>query len=1291
MRQYLPLLSFLLFPLLLTAQQQLSDRLIWQDAPEVVEWEGERAVLYAFAKGADAGAFLSSKTPSYIHTFAADRRGYRVEVTSVELEPFRPHPDFDLSQLPETFAFSVGVHRQPEGLLGKVSAPAIIRTPAGASRLKSFSINLLPAAAPATGRSEWSTTSVLSSGTFYKMAVTGTGVHKIDRAFLADQLQVAGLDGLDPRNFKIFTLPGGMLPETTNDFPEDDLNEMPITVEGEGDGSFDGGDYILFYAEGADGQRYDEATDRFVYQKNIYTDRNYVFLQVDGGRGRRVGGLSGAGNGPVFDAYDAFYHFEEDKFNVLHEIGGNAHGSGQEWFGDLFRVSREKDYGALFRVPDLVPEERVELFARMGLRSDQSSRFFVEANGEVAQSGTASRVSGSSEQSPAVYPVTLVSRFNTTGPDIRVKVSYPTPPGSDESQGWLDYIELRARRRLSFADRQQFSFRVPESRNANAATYRLADAGNDGRVWRVDGADIRRAELSNGSFSAATDDRVHEFVAFRPGAELLRPEPAGRVENQNLHAISDADMLIITHANFLTQAEELAEHRRSHNGLTTYVVTVRQIYNEFSSGRDDAAALRNFARMVYERADNLRHLLLFGDGSFDHRNLYGFGTNFLPVYEHTGRITQVSSFPADDFFGIFEPAFRGQPLAPTLAINVGRLPVKSADEANGTVRKLIRYDTNPEVLGDWRTRMVFVGDDEDGGIHTRDVNGVANAVAARKPDLNFDKLYFDLFPQQSLSAGERYPDVTAGLDRAVFRGALAITYLGHGGPRGWAQERVLTIPQVRNWRRPPGAIDPIQPPVFVTATCTFSNYDDASFVSAGEESILTQNGGAIALLTTTRPVFATKNFELTTNTVNTMLERPDGNWRSLGDVIRIAKNMTTDEDDSDNLDSDTQNARKFTLIGDPATTVAFPEHGIRTTMIDSLPLDEERIDTVRALQQMRISGEVVDVNGNLLSNFNGDVFPTIYDKPQTVSTLGQDNGSPIQNFQVQRSIIFRGRATVTNGKFSFEFIVPNDINYEFGAGKVSYYARDPAQFTDASGFYDKLIIGGTSSDNQDDDEGPLVEVFMDDENFVAGSEVDEDPILLINLTDDLGINVTGNSIGHDLEAVLDEDSRNPIVLNDYYEADTDNFRSGKVRYPLFDLEPGKHTVTVRAWDVANNSATGQTEFIVAANGRDALSHVLNYPNPFTDRTCFQFDHTLVGQNVEAIVQVYTISGRLVKTLTRNYDFSDGSIRQDDCLEWDGLDDYGDQLARGVYLYQIRLRGDETTMVDGELEKLVILK
>ena len=539
----------------------------------------------------------------------------------------------------------------------------------------------------------------------------------------------------------------------------------------------------------------------------------------------------------------------------------------------------------------------------------------------------------------------------------------------------------------------------------------------------------------------------------------------------------------------------------------------------------------------------------------------------------------------------------------------------------------------------------------------------------------------DAFPQVSTPGGDRFPEVTSALNKALFKGVLVVTYLGHGGSSGWAQERVLNISDIIGWEN----FERL--PLFVTATCSFTGYDDAGFTTAGEEVLLNPNGGSIALLTTTRAVFSSLNAELTEQALLRIFDRDDGRVRTIGDAMQNAKNSFSGGGIQ-------LNARKFALIGDPSQKLAIPEFEIKTNKINGKLVEVGQQDTLKALQKVTIEGEVVDGNGNLLENFNGLVFPTIFDKKQTLRTLGQDQGSQVIPFELQKNIIFKGRATVNNGKFQFTFVVPKDIDYQIGTGKISYYASDQNQLVDAAGSYNNFIIGGTSEDAFSDQEGPLVEVFMNTEDFAFGGRTDADPTLLVILEDDNGINVVGNSIGHDLEGILDENTQSTLLLNDFYESELDNFKKGMVRFPLSSLEEGRHKISVKAWDVANNSSEGFTEFVVANSAGIALDHVLNYPNPFTDQTCFQFDHNMANQEMDVQIQIYTVSGRLVKTLFKSV-LSDGAIRRDDCIEWNGTDEFGDKLARGVYLYKVSVRtsglGDQALNAESEFEKLVILK
>lgn len=664
-----------------------------------------------------------------------------------------------------------------------------------------------------------------------------------------------------------------------------------------------------------------------------------------------------------------------------------------------------------------------------------------------------------------------------------------------------------------------------------------------------------------------------------------------------------------------------------------------------------------------------------GDGSFDAKDTYGLGTNFIPVYETTS-FKPLDAFPSDDFYGVLNGSNPNNPLDGDLNIAVGRVPVKTQQEALASVEKIINYDKNPQTYTDWRNRLVFVGDDEDGSRHTRDADGIANLVEANYPQFNVDKLYLDAFPQENTPAGPRVPDINTSIDRSVFKGVLAVTYLGHGGPRGWAQERILNIVDIKKWT------NKAHLPLFITATCTFTGYDDANFVSAGEETFLNPTGGVVALMTTTRAVFASENEKLTRLVIDNLLVKAD-HPQTVGEVMMNSKNQYA---------GDAQNQQKFTLIGDPATVIAKPRYDVRTTSINGKPISDASQDTLKAFNKVTIAGQVVDGDGNPMTNFNGLVYPTVFDKKVNFQTLGQDDGSPIVNFDIQKNVLFKGKASVKGGQFEFTFVVPKDINFQFGPGKISYYAADPSQMLDAAGHYQKVIIGGASDNLLADKDGPEVDVFMNTTDFIFGGITDENPTLLVALEDENGINVVGNSIGHDLEAILDEDTQNSYLLNDFYEAKQDDYTKGEVRFPLAGLAEGLHRLQVKAWDVANNPSEGYTEFVVATSAEIALKHVLNYPNPFTDRTCFQFDHNMSGQEMDVLIQIYTVSGRMVKTLEQTL-LTDGAIRLDDCIEWDGRDDFGDRLARGVYLYKVSVHVNNASILQGEsdFQKLVLLK
>lgn len=1278
-------------PLWAQLPMEITQELDWPSEPQRVLADGRVAHYWAF-DGAIQG---DDVLPLFYQRFKVEGQGQiRVEVLDASYNPFNwEKAPLAAENLGEQLNFETRVNRHREGYYGSLSFVPIIKSGSRYERLSSFRLRISfrpdPGSNIAFRGPNNTETSKLSDGDIYKIAVTETGMHKLTYSFLKDELGM-DIDNIDPARIQLLGIPGGQLPYYSEAPRTDDLAELPIWISGGNDGSFDNGDYLVFYGQGASIWAYDEAERKFFWQQNPYDKANYYFIKAGSNNGQRIAEQPSLSNTAYTSStYNNRSVFEPEEINIFHEWS-KTQGAGKAWFGDHFKVAREYTYPDLFQFDNLVQTEPVYVDARLALRARIRSSFLMDVAGQTLESNLADSTPAINTSSDNTSQYARYARIsdsifvNRNSSDVTLR--YPFPQGSgDDSEGWVDWVQFNVRCNLIYSfTGGQTAFRDIETLNYPSSTFELQNASENLQVWDVTAPLQPRAQQYSLSgnilrFGVETGS-LREFVAFDPAGNLFVPEAVGEVPNQNVHGITDADLVIIYHPDFEAGALRLAEHRADFNNISVELVTPEQIFNEFGGGRAEPTAIRDFCRMIYDRSDQFKYLLLVGDASFDNRDIYELGGNFVPSYQDDS-LHPVFAYPTDDLYAVLYGSSSNDPLRGDLNISVGRLPVKSNQELEGIIDKIVHYDESASTLGDWRNQLVFVADDGDTNTHQRDADDVAEAVQAQAPFMNLEKIYLDAFPEESTPGGERYPLATEQLNRSVFKGAFAVTYLGHGGPKGWAQERVLNISDILGWDNKNNM------PIFITATCTFTGFDDPSFVSAGEEVVLNPQGGAPALMTTVRPVFTGGNKRLTANAMEYILSKSEeGLPYTVGEAYLLGKNQT----------DDTDNTRKFTLIGDPAMPLALPRYNVATTSINGVPInpqDSLRSDTLRALQKVTIAGVVLDNNGNVDNDFNGIVYPTLFDKAQIVSTLGQGENS-VFNYRIQNNVIFRGRASVTNGQFEFTFVVPKDINYELGSGKISYYAADESRMLDAAGSYEAIQIGGTDPNAIADDMGPQVEVYMNTEDFVFGSVVDPKPTLLVKLSDDNGINVVGNSIGHDLEGVLNEDTQNALLLNDFYESELDDYTKGTVRYPMNELPEGRHRIEVKAWDVANNSATGYTEFVVAGSGEVALQHVLNYPNPFTDRTCFQFDHNLANQEVDVLIQIYTVAGRLVKTLQQTM-VTDGALRQDDCIEWDGRDDFGDQLARGVYLYKVKVRalgtGLQARTGESEFEKLVILK
>ncbi len=1117
----------------------------------------------------------------------------------------------------------------------------------------------------------YTTNSVLASGNWYKVGVSKDGVYKLEYA----DLQSLGMDvsSISSANIRVYGNGGGMLSYNNSDFRYDDLQENAIVVEDGGDGKFNSGDYLLFYGQGPNRWKYSSSDARFHHTKNLYSDYTYYFITTDLGAGKRVQDQSSvSGATSTVTSYDDYAFHELEDTNLL--------SSGRQWLGESFEYTTEQTFDD-FSFSNLDVSQSVYLKVDVVGASYSASTFSINAGNSAYTGYVNISAISTAEDSDVAKEATKTTTFTSTSSSIPVVLTYNKSTSS--SVAWLNYIEMNVRRKLSFAS-SQILFRDELSvGTGKVAEYAITGANSSVFIWEVtDPINVKnqQSNLSGStlSFSAATDS-LREFVVFE-NSMAYSPSLIGTISNQNLHAlgtdgngnIEDIDMIIISPESFLSEAQELASFHEQKDTLKVEVVNVNEIYNEFSSGALDVCAIRDLLKMFYDRADAVSkipsYVVLLGDGSFDPRdNRKANNNNFIPTYESADSYNPVNSRVVDDFYALLDDS-EGDVDSDNgdLDMSIGRFPVVSSDEVASALNKIKHYYESAS-MGDWRNTICFVADDGETNGFLNDVESISSYVDANMKQFNVEKIYLDAYQQTSNAGGERYPDVNTAITNRVNKGALIINYIGHGGVNGWAHERVVEVSDINSWNN----LDNM--PVFMTATCEFSKFDDPEFTCAGEDVFLNQNGGGICLFTTTRAVYSSDNAALNSYFYQALYSLSSSSSSfTMGDLYLTAKNSNK-----------TTNSKSFTLLGDPALKIAYPKNGAGTLTINNDDVSV-KVDTIKALSKVTITGYVKDRNGIKASDYNGTLYPTVFDKYSTISTLGNDEESPVTSFQLQDNILFKGKASITNGDFSFSFVVPKDIGYQFGNGKISYYSENGE--VDGSGYFNNFIIGGTATNIGNDTKGPDVSLYLNDKNFVFGGLTDESPLLLAYVFDSNGVNTVGNGIGHDIAAIIDGNTQDQIILNQYYQADLNSYQSGLVQYQMTDLSVGKHTLNLKVWDVYNNVSETNTEFIVESSADLALEHVLNYPNPFTTHTQFWFEHNQPDIPLDVQIQIFTIAGRLVKTI--NTAIETTGYRAEP-IDWDGKDDYGDDIGKGVYLY--RLSVSSTSSKAEKYEKLVILK
>ncbi|HPD95214.1 MAG TPA: type IX secretion system sortase PorU [Tenuifilaceae bacterium] len=1086
--------------------------------------------------------------------------------------------------------------------------------------------------------------SVLSSGTWVKVSVTKSGIYKINY----NELETYGLTNLS--NVSIWGNGGKTLPYYNYELSPDDLNPIPTYIYKGTDGIFNSNDYILFYAEGPDTYTYNATNDIWEYKHHNYSNTISYFITTDYPQ-TLIQEKSYLNSTPTYttNQYDAFYTYEPNDTNLIE--------SGREWFGDIFDLTTQRTYSTNFSNP--VSGTTGKVLVRAAARADVSSNFSIQVNGTQVGTISLNAVSIGDELADVVSVKEQLFTFTQNSSPTEVKLTYSKP--NSAAIGFLDYVTVNSRQQLKY-NNNQLIFRDLQSKEVGKiSNFTIDNATSNLQVWdisNINNSMLIKSQYSDSklTFNVPTDS-IRHFIAFDPD-KALSVTFEEQVANQNIHGITNPEFIIVTHPNFTAQAEEIANLHAEYDGLNVTVVTTNQVYNEFSSGNRDVSAIRNMMRYFYNisatTSNSPKYLLLIGDGSYNNLSQDATNSNFVPTYQSARSINNTGSFVSDDYFGLLDEN-EGE-ASGLLDIGIGRFPVNTTEQAETVVSKVRKYLSYTD-SGDWQSKLCFIGDDEDANVHMEDANTLAEYISTNHNEYNISKIFFDAYTQVATAGGESYPDVTKAINSAINNGLLLVNYTGHGNERWLAHEKVVMLDDILSWENSPML------PLFITATCEFSRFDNYHMTSSGEWVLLSPKGGAIALLSTTRLVYSSPNFVLNYNFIQNAFNKDStGKHYRLGDLIRISKNLS----------GSGNNKRNFSLLGDPALMLRYPSYNAVLQTVNDKPVTDN--DTISALDKVILTGNIEDENNQLVSNYNGVATVTVYDKKSEITTLANNGGTPM-TFYCRDNIIYKGEANVTNGEFSLEFVVPKDINMAFGDGRVSIFATNSS--TSALGSNESVIVGGVSDNPTTDNTGPEISIYFNDTLFTGNGITDSNPMLLVKLFDENGINTTGIGIGHDITATLTspDGETNYFVLNPYYKANTNDFKVGFADYQLTNLTPGTYQLYLKAWDVYNNSSEKTIRFNVTGNNF-VIKNFYNYPNPFTNGTSIYFEHNRPDKELTAKVQVYDISGRLVKDFTPTT-VNNGGYRVGPIF-WNGTGNNGSKLPRGIYIGLLKV-----TTGDGE--------
>ncbi|MDR2679733.1 MAG: type IX secretion system sortase PorU [Tannerella sp.] len=1128
-------------------------------------------------------------------------------------------------------------------------------------------ILLLCVTASASARadaSRYATKSALSEGKWVKISVEKTGIYKLTYS----ELKKMGFP--DPAKVSIHGYGGWPVEE---DFSKREyVDDVPSVAV------WRGSDYLLFYGKGTVKWTYSSGNKSFYHKNNVYATLGYYFV-TDATETNEAASVPSEGADPVdLETFDDYMLHEQELVSVTNP--GRPY-SGRDLFGESFDVRTSMDFP--FSIPGITGDDGKAAFCFVAKVKSGTGVVTMSADGVKLASATINQNTNS--YVAAINASKEVAWKGEKNENTTVNISFSL--GQQTSH--LDYIRLQMKRRL-----QPYGsctlFRCIESEN-KASRFHIKNASSDIIVFDVtEGFPMRKIEAErNGtdlSFSIPAGN-LREFAMVDVSDKNL-PSPAevGEVAPQNLHGMEQTDMIILAPKIFASDAERLANVHRSHDRLTVAVVTPEQVYNEFSSGGQEATAIRRFMKMFYDRktsdSDAPKYLLLFGDGRFDNRKLTKIwensSDNYIVTYQSV-ETTGEASYVSDDYFGFLLDNEGADPIGATLCLGIGRFPVITVTQAKDVVDKVISYIENSN-RGPWKNKLCFVADDGNSvdGHNTNHMNEsytLTQYMEESHPMYVSGKLFFDAFKKGNSGGKPTYPDIRTNIQKALKEGVFLINYTGHGDANSWSEEKVMTQADINNATYP-------NLPLWITASCDFAPFD-AMAVSAGEDVLLNRRSGGIALYTTARVAYSTENLRINRLFLTNLFEKKDGRHRTLGDVMKNSKNTFKSTGSGTN-----QKIMSFILLGDPALTLAYPdEYNMEITEINGQPVSGVPAN-FKALEKVTVKGKVNAPDGTPAENFNGRMSVSVFDSREQITTLDNNGTGKKFTYFDYPNIIHIGNDSVRNGEFSFTFTVPKDIFYSYQNGKISLYAVNDDNKTEANGAFKNFTVGGTADVTNEDADGPEIRaMYLNTPEFRDGTVVNETPLFVAIVRDESGINVGGGSIGHDIMLTIDNNPSMSYVLNSYYGTYLEgNADESIVKFPVPKLEAGKHIGEFKVWDRYNNSSSKTFDFVVADNYKPSIVNLTAGPSPTKDYVNFFISHNLPESLIHVQIQVFDLSGRL----QWRHDESGSSEMFDSYkIKWNLTDGRGARLRPGVYVYRAIISSDKLNEAS-ETGKLIIL-